>query len=42
MRILLDTHALIWALCEPEKLTTKVKDLLANINNIVFVSVASL
>jgi len=42
MRILLDTHTLVWALHEPGKLTLKIKDLLANVNNMVFISVASL
>ena len=42
MRVLLDTHTLIWGLRQPEKLTPKIKDLLTNVNNVVFVSVASL
>lgn len=42
MRILLDTHTLIWALSKPEKLSSKVVKLISNVNNLVFVSIASL
>lgn len=42
MRVLLDTHTLIWGLCEPERLNVKTKELLVNIDNIIFVSIASL
>lgn len=42
MKLLLDTHTLIWGLCEPEKLNDKTKDLLINVHNIIFVSIASL
>ncbi|WP_316354325.1 type II toxin-antitoxin system VapC family toxin [Candidatus Trichorickettsia mobilis] len=42
MRVLLDTHTLIWGLCEPEKLNVETKKLLINVDNIIFVSVASL
>jgi len=42
MRVLLDTHTLIWGLCEPDRLNVKTKELLANIDNIIFVSIASL
>ncbi|WP_375333814.1 type II toxin-antitoxin system VapC family toxin [Candidatus Tisiphia endosymbiont of Xenochironomus xenolabis] len=42
MRLLLDTHTLIWALSEPEKLPPKITKLLTDINNIIFASVVSL
>ena len=42
MKILLDTHVLVWALSSPEKIKPKVQDLLVNTDNIVFVSIASL
>ncbi len=42
MRVLLDTHTLIWGLCEPDRLNVKTKELLTNIDNIIFVSIASL
>ena len=42
MKILLDTHVLVWALSSPEKIKPKVQDLLVDTDNIVFVSIASL
>lgn len=42
MKLLLDTHTLIWALSEPERLCTETQKLLLNVNNIVLVSIASL
>lgn len=42
MQILLDTHTLIWALAKPEKLSNKIVKLISNVNNLVFVSIASL
>jgi PIN domain nuclease of toxin-antitoxin system len=42
MKLLLDTHVLIWALSTPERIKPKVQDLLTNVDNIVLVSVASL
>jgi PIN domain nuclease of toxin-antitoxin system len=42
MKLLLDTHTLIWALSEPERLCSETKKLLLNVNNIVLVSIASL
>ncbi len=42
MKILLDTHVLVWALSSPEKIKPKVQDLLVDSDNIVFVSIASL
>ena len=42
MKILLDTHVLVWALSSPEKIKPKVQDLLVDTDNIVFESIASL
>ncbi|WP_341748983.1 hypothetical protein [Candidatus Tisiphia endosymbiont of Sialis lutaria] len=36
MKLLLDTHTLIWALSEPEKLPPKITKLLTDVNNIIF------
>ncbi|GHU93654.1 twitching motility protein PilT [Bacteroidia bacterium] len=41
MKYLLDTHALIWALLDPTKLTTKVRSIIADSKNQVCVSVVS-
>lgn len=41
MRILLDTHALLWADLDPDKLPRKVQALLEAFANEVFVSAAS-
>lgn len=41
-RILIDSHILIWALTEPNKLESKHRELLEDISNTVFVSVATL
>ena len=41
MELLLDTHALLWWLAEPERLSTTVLDLLADPAQRVFVSAAS-
>jgi PIN domain nuclease of toxin-antitoxin system len=42
MKLLLDTHALLWSLCEPHKLTPKTQNAIADKNNLIFVSIASL
>jgi hypothetical protein len=42
MRLLLDTHVLIWALLEPTKLPDKIAQLILDENNIVFISVVSI
>jgi len=42
MKYLLDTHILLWMLFEPEKLSKKVRDILKDENNDIFVSVVSL
>lgn len=41
MRLLLDTHVAIWALTSPELLSAEVSVLIANPDNSVYVSVAS-
>lgn len=42
MNILLDTHVLIWALNEPERLSAQVSDDLTDGRNTVFFSAASI
>jgi PIN domain nuclease of toxin-antitoxin system len=42
MRLLLDTHALIWALGEPSKLASESRGLIEDPSNEIFVSAASL
>jgi PIN domain nuclease of toxin-antitoxin system len=42
MRYLLDSNALIWSLIEPSKLKPQVQDILADADNEVAVSIASL
>ena len=42
MRLLLDTHIAIWALVAPDRLANGERDLIASLENEVFVSVASL
>ena len=41
MKYLLDTHTLLWAVFEPDKLTEKVEKLIQDPTNQVFVSVIS-
>jgi PIN domain nuclease of toxin-antitoxin system len=41
LRLLLDTHVLIWALNAPERLTTKAREAIEAEENEVFVSVIS-
>ena len=41
MRLLLDTHALLWSLTEPRKLRGGTRAVLADANNDVFVSAVS-
>lgn len=41
MKLLLDTHVLIWSTGNPEKLSERVKNLLLDNNNSWIVSVAS-
>ncbi len=41
MRLLLDTHALIWALADPDRLPRPVRSAIESPRNLVFVSAAS-
>lgn len=41
MRLLLDTHALLWALAEPHRLSPRAASLIKDPNNVVLVSAAS-
>jgi len=42
MQFLIDTHVLLWALCEPDKLKKETIELIENENNIILVSIATL
>ena len=42
MRLLLDTHAAIWALAQARTIPQRIRDLIGNEENQVFVSVVSL
>ncbi len=42
LRVLLDTHALLWSVFEPEKLSTLARELILNPNTNVLVSPASI
>jgi len=42
VRLLLDTHVLLWALANPERLTSSTRELLEDTSHEVFVSAASL
>jgi len=41
LRVLLDTHTLLWAALDPEKLSAKAKTLLTSLNTEALVSAAS-
>ncbi len=41
MRYLVDTHFLIWLLFEPAKISNKVREVLANTDNEIFISSVS-
>lgn len=41
MRVLLDTHALLWALVEPNKLSLNASDVIEDTRNTIVVSAAS-
>ena len=41
MRVLIDTHICIWALYDPDKLNTEVKNILTNPANKIYISVAT-
>ncbi|CEF43110.1 Death on curing protein, Doc toxin (plasmid) [Acetobacter senegalensis] len=42
MRLLLDTHLLLWAAGEPDKLSARAKTLMEDQNNVLVFSAASL
>jgi PIN domain nuclease of toxin-antitoxin system len=42
VKLLLDTHVLLWALGSPKRITPEVQRLIANSRNQIFVSVVSL
>ena len=42
MRFLVDTHALLWALCEPSALSPAARDAIADPSNLIVVSSVSL
>ena len=42
MRLLLDTHIALWAVADDPRLSTRARGLIADVDNEVFVSVASL
>ncbi len=42
MRLLLDTHALLWCLSSPEKLTSTTREMIVDPLNEVFVSAATI
>ena len=42
MKILLDTHILLWAVSDSYKLSVKHTELIENPNNIIFISIATL
>ena len=41
MRLLLDTHALVWALAEPDRLSSRARAAVSNPASVVYVSMAS-
>ncbi len=42
MRLLLDTHVLLWAVFEPKKIRPQVQQLIADNDNVVCISMASI
>lgn len=42
MRILLDTHIVLWSLLNSPKLPDRARSLISNVNNEIYVSVISL
>ena len=42
MRLLLDTHSLLWAIFEPKKLSIEAQEVIANKNSVAYTSIASL
>ena len=41
MKLLFDSHVLLWAIYEPEKLTSRVADLVSDTNNELHISLAT-
>ena len=41
MRVLLDTHALVWALAEPDRLSPRAREVIADPTTVAFVSLVS-
>jgi len=41
MKFLLDTHALLWTLDAPEKLSSRAREMVQNLNSEVYVSIAT-
>ena len=41
VRVLLDTHVLLWSIFEPEKLSVRARSVVEDINNVRLVSAAS-
>lgn len=42
MQYLLDTHALLWTIFEPEKLTEEAREIIGDHNNVICISLISL
>lgn len=42
MKLLLDTHTLLWAILDPKRLSTKEQNEIVSSDNLVFVSIVSL
>jgi PIN domain nuclease of toxin-antitoxin system len=42
LKLLIDTHVLLWALCLPDKLKEQTIEIIQNENNIIYVSIATL
>lgn len=41
MKLLLDTHVALWSFAEPERLSARAREAIANRDNLVFLSAAS-
>ena len=42
MKILLDTHILLWAISDPDKLSAEHREIIENPDNVIFISIATL
>lgn len=42
MKLLVDTHVLLWALADPDQLSSRARVMISDSGNVVFVSMASL